>query len=148
MTDCPGVASGKYLSEFKRKMLANDDNRIKDSLTDVSPTDVSSQGVIELPFQSIARAREESKLVRLVLRRYCADQPINTVFKGTWDKTSSTPGEFPGRCYGTVRVCLACFCVYDLIEHARYLSRRGALQQAHVHQRQYTPRKGYLQKKA
>ena len=106
-------------------MLANDDNRIKDSLTDVSPTDVSSQGVIELPFQSIARAREESKLVRLVLRRYCADQPINTVFKGTRDKTSSTPGEFPGRCYGTVRVCLACFCVYDLIEHARYLSRRG-----------------------
>ena len=127
MTDCPGVASGKYLSEFKRKMLANDDNRIKDSLTDVSPTDVSSQGVIELPFQSIARAREESKLVRLVLRRYCADQPINTVFKGTWDKTSSTPGEFPGRCYGTVRVCLACFCVYDLIEHARYLSRRGGI---------------------
>ena len=127
MTDCPGVASGKHLSEFKRKMLANDDNRIKDSLTDVSPTDVSSQGVIELPFQSIARAREESKLVRLVLRRYCADQPINTVFKGTRDKTSSTPGEFPGRCYGTVRVCLACFCVYDLIEHARYLSRRGGI---------------------
>ena len=88
-------------------MLANDDNRIKDSLTDVSPTDVSSQGVIELPFQSIARAREESKLVRLVLRRYCADQPINTVFKGTWDKTSSTP-EFPVESvwYGSCMSCL------------------------------------------
>ena len=108
MTDCPGVASGKYLSEFKRKMLANDDNRIKDSLTDVSPTDVSSQGVIELPFQSIARAREESKLVRLVLRRYCADQPINTVFKGTWGQNQLYSRGIPRSVlwYGSCMSCL------------------------------------------
>ena len=74
---------------------------------------------MELPFRCVLRARENANLVKLMLRRHHEGSLFRGTFAANHISKDTTLGEFPGRCYGTVRVCFSCFCVYDLIERAR-----------------------------
>jgi hypothetical protein len=87
-------------------------------MTSTSPSR-AAKGTVEVPFRCILRAREEADLVKLMLRRHREGRLFDRNFVASQANNESTLGEFPSRCYGTVRVCFSCFCVYDLIERAR-----------------------------
>ena len=74
---------------------------------------------VELPLRRIICARQDEDLVKLMLRRH-TEGHLN--WKDIWLDSvcrETTIDAFPGRSYGTVRVCHACNCVYALIERAR-----------------------------
>lgn len=78
----------------------------------------ATQGVMKIPLRRIVRAREDSHLVKLVLRRHMEGQLSRRDFSPNKVCNETPLGAFAGRCYGNVQVCHTCFCVYDLIEHA------------------------------
>mmetsp|Transcript_18106 Transcript_18106/g.55073 ORF Transcript_18106/g.55073 Transcript_18106/m.55073 type:complete len:1145 (+) Transcript_18106:2007-5441(+) len=122
------------LSPFRRGLLGNDQHKVGNLTMQRAP-----KGSFEMPLRCIIRAREDINLVKLVLSRHCSSEPLHTTFPASTAGKGSIPGEFPGRCYGTTRVCFTCFCVYDLIEHARNKgapldrsSRKSDKQQGHL----------------
>lgn len=122
VTDGPSISNlGPALTEFRKKLL-NLDNADVDEVANESTPRVR-RGTVELPFRCIVRAREDTSLVRLVLQRHCDGKPLKQAFAASELVEDTILGEFPGRCYGSVRVCFACFCVYDMLERARKPAR-------------------------
>jgi len=92
---------------------------VNDTAPNTNTIPKATRGTIELPLRCIIRAREEASLVKLMLKCHREGTPFQRAFTVGDIPEETTLGEFPGWCYGTVRVCFSCFCVYDLIERAR-----------------------------
>lgn len=122
MTDGPSITNlGPAMSDFRKKLLDLDSTAEANEVANPTMPRMA-RGTVELPFRCIVNAREDVNLVRLVLRRHCEGEPFQQNYAVSGIVKDTILGEFPGRCYGTVRVCFACFCVYDLLERARKLA--------------------------
>lgn len=118
VTNGPSISNlGPVLSEFRKKILSLEGGDVNEIGNRSSPR--AGHGTIEVPFRCVVHARQDENLVKLVLKRHCDGEPFQKTALPPGLAEDAILGEFPGRCYGSVRVCFACFCVYDLIERAR-----------------------------